>query len=162
MNHLKWFIIILLCLLLLWFIRSWYELEYTTLFEVNENLLTGEQWELGNQWEIYKENRNNDDPKQKMIQYAYEIWGMDHVILIECENSGWDINWKWDWWDSIWLCQINRRWHKPPIEFYIDYKVQVDYCLEKRKSWTLFYAPEMKNKEWIACMVYAKERFIFK
>lgn len=133
-----------------------------------ENRIHVESWQLIEQLpetiiepekKLYKKARADDDPRQKMIQDAYEIWGMDHVILIECENGGWNIEWKWDWWDSIWLCQINRRWHKPPIEFYTDYKVQLEYCLEKRMWWTLFYWPERINKDWVMCMEYAKERF---
>jgi hypothetical protein len=150
-------------MLLLWFIEWGCGLiVYSTLFETNENLHNTEWWELINWGIIYKKSRTDDDIRQSYIQYAYEVWGMDHVILIECENNSWNLSWKWDWWDSIWLCQINHRWHKPPIEFYTDYVVQVDYCLEKRMWWTLFYAPERKNKEWVMCMHYAKERFIFK
>ena len=109
---------------------------------------------------IHKNAWVHDDIRQSRIQHAYDVWWMDHVILLECENDQRDPNRRWDWWDAIWLCQINERWTTPPDIFYTDPIYQIDYCLEKRQWWTLFYWPWRQDKlSWERCRSYAKKRF---
>ena len=71
-------------------------------------------WTLVHKWFA------RDDIKQKYVQYAYKLWGMDFVKLIECENGNRNINAIWDSWKAFWLCQINTRYHKLPNEYKFD------------------------------------------
>jgi len=146
-----------------WFGSWWDKAINNTIKEFEKlNLQKEEQRELAKPTKIYRYWRSEYDDRQKIVQYTYNVWWMDQVILHECENSERTLDRLWDWWDAIWLCQINRRWHNPPIEFYNDYEVHIDYCYKKRQWWTLFYGPERKNLDWIMCKDYVKERFYFK
>jgi len=100
-----------------------------------------------------------DDPKQKMVAYAYKLWWMDFVKLIECENWNRNIKAVWDSWKAFWLCQMNTNYHKLPTEYKTNWVVQVEYCYKKRKSWTKFYWPSRIVK-WVKCSTYVKDRFI--
>jgi len=100
-----------------------------------------------------------DDPKQKMVAYAYKLWWMDFVKLIECENWNWSIKAVWDSGKAFWLCQMNTNYHKLPAEYKTNWVVQVEYCYKKRKSWTKFYWPSRIVK-WVKCSTYVKDRFI--
>ena len=100
-----------------------------------------------------------DDPKQKMVAYAYKLWWMDFVKLIECENWNWNIKAVWDSGKAFWLCQMNTNYHKLPTEYKTNWVVQVEYCYKKRKSWTKFYWPSRIVK-WVKCSTYVKDRFI--
>lgn len=101
----------------------------------------------------------SDDYKQTLVQYAYKLWGMDFVYMIECENGNWDINAVWDSWHAFWLCQMNDRYHKNfPEDYKTNWIVQVEYCYEKWKWWTKFYWPN----RWVKgqrCYNYVKNRF---
>ena len=99
-----------------------------------------------------------DDIKQKYVQYAYKLWGMDFVYMIECENGNWNIKAIWDSWKAFWLCQINTRYHKLPNEYKTNWRVQVEYCYEKRSTWTRFYGPQRKIKG-TSCANYVSNRF---
>lgn len=100
-----------------------------------------------------------DDEKQKMVQYAYDLWGLDFVKLIECENWNWNIKAVWDSGKAFGLCQINTNYHKLPEWFKEDRKIQVEYCYEKYKWWTKFYWPSriVKGQR---CSKYVENRFI--
>ena len=100
-----------------------------------------------------------DDPKQKMVAYAYKLWWMDFVKLIECENWNRNIKAVWDSGKAFWLCQMNTNYHKLPAEYKTNWVVQVEYCYKKRKSWTKFYWPSRIVK-WVKCSTYVKDRFI--
>ena len=100
-----------------------------------------------------------DDPKQKMVAYAYKLWWMDFVKLIECENGNRNIKAVWDSGKAFWLCQMNTNYHKLPTEYKTNWVVQVEYCYKKRKSWTKFYWPSRIVK-WVKCSTYVKDRFI--
>ena len=100
-----------------------------------------------------------DDPKQKMVAYAYKLWWMDFVKLIECENWNWNIKAVWDSGKAFWLCQMNTNYHKLPTEYKTNWVVQVEYCYKKRKNWTKFYWPSRIVK-WVKCSTYVKDRFI--
>lgn len=93
-----------------------------------------------------------------MVQYAYSLWGIDFVKMIECENGNWNIKAVWDSWKAFWLCQINTRYHKLPNEYKTNWRVQVEYCYEKRKWHTVFYGPDRKIKG-VKCSTYVSDRF---
>ena len=108
------------------------------------------------------------DGRQQMVQYAYEIWGMDLVTLIECENGTWSQyrqssvvkNWKRE--KSFWFCQISQVYHPEIVntdEFWNNWKWQLDRCKELMNWWTAFYGRDRKIK-WVKCSTYVKDRFI--
>ena len=76
-----------------------------------------------------------DDIKQKYVQYAYKLWGMDFVYMIECENGNRNLNAVGDNGRAFWLCQMNTRYHKLPADYKTNWVVQVEYCYNKWKSW---------------------------
>lgn len=99
-----------------------------------------------------------DDPKQKMVAYAYKLWWMDFVKLIECENWNRDIKAVWDSWKAFWLCQINTNYHRLPENFKTDWRVQIEECYRKWKWWTKFYWPSRLVKG-VKCYKYVQKRF---
>ena len=101
-----------------------------------------------------------DDDRQLMVQKAYELWWMEFVTMIECE-SWFNPKARWDSWKSVWLCQMNTRWHKLPQEYYDSWEYQIDYCYQKWKWWTKFYWPNRRIK-WQLCKDYVLDRFIIK
>ena len=99
-----------------------------------------------------------DDQRQLMVQKAYEIWGLDFVIMIECE-SWFNPNARWDSWRAYGLCQLNNRRHKVSDEYKNSWEVQIDTCYQKWKSWTKFYWPTRRiNGQF--CKDYVLDRFI--
>lgn len=100
-----------------------------------------------------------DDIRQKYVQYAYKLGGMDFVTTLECENGNWSLKAVWDGWKAFGLCQMNTRFHKLP-EWYMDIRqVQVEYCYQKWSTWTRYYWPDRKIK-WQKCKDYVLDRFI--
>lgn len=112
-------------------------------------------WTLIHKW--FKE----DDEKQKMVAYAYKLWWMDFVKLIECENWNRNIHAIGDWWYAFWLCQINVNYHKLPEWFKENRQTQVEYCYDKFLQGTKFYGPSRLIK-WVKCSKYVENRFILK
>lgn len=101
----------------------------------------------------------SDDIRQKMVQYAYKLWGIDFVTMMECENWNWNIKAVWDGGHAFWLCQMNTNYHRLP-EWYKDvWQVQVEYCYQKWSTWTKFYWPTRKIKGQ-TCRNYVLDRFI--
>lgn len=111
---------------------------------------------------------SKDSPVQLYVQYAYEIWWMDLVLLMECENGNWNMyqqstvvkDWKRE--DSWWLCQVHRPDHEEIVNnplFRSDYKWQIDRCKELMDWWTPFFWRDRKVK-WMKCSDYVKPRFI--
>ena len=100
-----------------------------------------------------------DDIKQKYVQYAYKLWGMDFVYMIECENGNRNLNAVGDNGRAFWLCQMNTRYHKLPAEYKTNWVVQVEYCYKKWKQGVAFYWPSriVKGQK---CYNYVKNRFI--
>lgn len=95
-----------------------------------------------------------------MVQKAFEVGGLELVILIECENGKRDPFAVWDSGHAYWLCQINDRYHKIPDEYWKDWGYQIQLCNEKMKWWTKFYWP----KRWVKgqrCKDYVLDRFTF-
>jgi hypothetical protein len=101
-----------------------------------------------------------NDPRQLMVQRAYEIGGLDFVLMIECE-SWFNPQARWDSWRAYGLCQLNNRWHKVSDEYKNSWEIQIDTCYQKWISWTKFYWPNRIIK-WVKCKDYVKSRFIFK
>lgn len=101
-----------------------------------------------------------DDPRQRMVAEAYDLWGLEFVSLIECENGLRNPKAVWDGGKSFWLCQLNIRRHGEPLEEERnDRTYQLSVCYSKRKAGTKFYGPQRliwgKN-----CSEVAKKRFI--
>lgn len=101
-----------------------------------------------------------DDYRQPIVQRAYDVWGMDLVVLIECEN--WQRNpfAKWDSEQAYWLCQINKLYNQIPKEYTQDRWYQITYCNEKRLWWTPFYWPDRILKSWKKCSAEVGKRFL--
>ena len=99
-----------------------------------------------------------EDEKQKMVQYAYKLWGLDFVKLIECENGNWNIKAIWDSGKAFWLCQMNTNYHKLPDWYKDTWQVQVEYCYKKWKWGTKYYWPNriIKGQK---CSSYVSDRF---
>ena len=102
-----------------------------------------------------------DDPRQRMVAEAYDLWGLDFVSLIECENGLWNPKAIWDGGMSFWLCQLNIRRHWEPLEEERnDRTYQLSICYSKRKWGTKFYWPKRKIRG-KSCSEVAKKRFYF-
>lgn len=110
-----------------------------------------------------------DSIVQQYVQYAYEIWGMDLVTLMECENWSWNPtkqsgvvkNWKRE--RSFGFCQISQVYHPEIVNtdsFWNDWRWQINKCKELRAWWTKFYAPNRKIK-WVKCSQFVLNRFEF-
>ena len=101
-----------------------------------------------------------DSVIQDYANYAYEIWGMDFVKLIECENWRRDPN-RVSQTHDHWLCQLHYSYNKDFIDspdFKDPYK-QLDYCYEKYKTNPkLRYWPDRRIK-WKKCSEYVSNRF---
>ena len=101
-----------------------------------------------------------DSIVQDYVNYAYEIWGIDFVIMIACDNGRWDPKRVSKTHDHG-LCQLyysyNEKFINSP-EFKDPYK-QLDYCYEKYKiNPDLRYWPDRKinGKK---CADYVDDRF---
>lgn len=90
---------------------------------------------------------------------AYDVWGMDEVIQIECENWNRDPFAKWDNWKANWLCQVNSDYYNIPKEYYEDRWFQIRYCNELRLWGTPFYWPSRVLKSWKKCYQEVQKRF---
>ena len=102
-----------------------------------------------------------DDPRQRMVAEAYDLWGLDFVSLIECENGLRNPKAVWDGGKSFWLCQLNIRRHGEPLEEEWNNRTyQLSICYSKRKWGTKFYWPQrlIWGKR---CWEIAKKRFYF-
>ena len=102
----------------------------------------------------------SDSIIQDYVNYAYNLWWIDFVKLIECENGRRDptvVSSTRDYW----LCQLNYRYNKKFInspDFADPYK-QLDYCYEKFKiNPKLRYWPTRKVRG-RKCIDYVSNRF---
>lgn len=97
---------------------------------------------------------------QDYVDYAYNVWGIDFVKLIECENGRWDPK-RVSKTNDHGLCQLHYKYNKKFInseDFKDPYK-QIDYCYEKYKTNpNLRYGPNRKIK-WKKCSDYVNDRF---
>ena len=104
---------------------------------------------------------STDDPRQRMVAEAYDLWGLEFVSLIECENGSRDPTARGDWGKAYGLCQLNTRRHKEPLApERKDWRNQLSVCYSKRKWGTKFYWPQrlIWGKR---CSEVAKKRFYF-
>lgn len=101
---------------------------------------------------------SSDDYRQAIVQRAYEIWGMDFVIMIECE-SWFNPNARWDSGRAYGLCQMNNRRHDVSDLYKNSWEEQLRVCYEKWEGWTKFYGPQRIIK-WQKCYNYVLDRFI--
>lgn len=105
---------------------------------------------------------SKEDPRQEMVQRAYELWGLDFVILIECEN-GWRNPTIVSKTHDHWICQLNYKYNKNFInsDDFNDVFKQLEYCYEKYKANpNLWYWPNRKIHG-VKCTEAVKDRFIF-
>ena len=100
-----------------------------------------------------------EDNRQLIVNRAYELWGIDFVLMLECENGNRNPKAVWDGGHSYGLCQMNNRWHNIPSEYYNDWKFQLEYCYKKWNTWTKFYWPS-RNIHGTKCSTYVRDRFI--
>lgn len=102
----------------------------------------------------------SDSVIQDYANYAYDLWWIEFVKLIECENWRWDPNRVSKTYDH-WLCQLHYSYNKKFIDssdFKDPYK-QLDYCYEKYKvNPKLRYWPNRKIKG-KKCSDYVDDRF---
>lgn len=99
-----------------------------------------------------------DSVVQDYVNYAYDLWWLDFVKLIECENWQWKPN-RWSQTKDYGLCQVNIPTHEVPEWFYDDPYVQLDYCFYLYSHHTPFYWPNRLIK-WMKCKDYVKDRFL--
>ena len=104
---------------------------------------------------------SEDSIVQDYVNYAYSLWWLDFVKLIECENWQWNPS-RVSKTNDHGLCQLNYKYNKDFInssDFNNPYK-QLDYCYEKYKiNPKLRYWPNRKIK-WMECKDYVNNRFI--
>lgn len=134
----------------------------------NDKEITGytvlKSWEMltvEDEPSIWHTGFSTGDSRQEIVQEAYDLWGIDFVSLIECENGNRDPKATWDYGKSHWLCMLNTRWHKEPLSpSWNDWRNQISVCFEKWKSWTKFYWPQrlIWGKR---CWEAVKKRFYF-
>ena len=97
---------------------------------------------------------------QDYVNYAYHLWWIEFVKLIECENGRWDPK-RISKTNDRGLCQLNYKYNKKFInspDFADPYK-QLDYCYEKYKiNPNLRYWPK-RRVEGKRCSDYVSNRF---
>ena len=123
---------------------------------VSENISQDEKnWPLTHLW------FSEESYVQNIVNYAYKLWGMDFVLMLECENGSYKLDATGDRWRSRWLCMVNDRWHKDiPADYTTNWVVAVEYCYHKWSNHTKFYWPNRKVK-WMKCKDYVRNRFRF-
>ena len=124
-------------------------------------LNSGETLTLEDELSIWHFGFSTGDSRQEIVQEAYDLWGLDFVALIECENGQWLTGAVGDYGRSRGLCQLNTRWHKEPfLPEWKDRRNQLSVCCEKWKSGTKFYWPS--RMIWgKRCWEAVKKRFYF-
>lgn len=103
----------------------------------------------------------SDSVVQNIVTYAYKLGGYDFLAVLECENWTYQLNSLGDNNHAHGLCQANDRFHKDiPSDYTTNWVVAVEYCYQKRSSWTKFYWPSRMIK-WQRCSDYVKDRFTY-
>lgn len=99
-----------------------------------------------------------DDYRQEIVQRAYDLGWIDFVKMIECE-SAFRPTVVGDQGLAYGLCQMNRKYHKIPQEYYDDWGYQLEMCYFKWTHHTKFYWPGriIKGQK---CSDYVSNRFI--
>lgn len=112
-------------------------------------------------WQITHLGFSDESYVQNVVNYAYKLWGMDFVYVLECENGSYRLDATSDRGHSRGLCMVNNRWHKDiPWNYTTSWVVAVEYCYQKWSNHTKFYWPNRKIK-WMKCKDYVKNRFRF-
>lgn len=107
------------------------------------------------------------DRHKPIIQHAYDIWWLDFVKMLECENWGRDINLKTkhSTETSYGFCQMNTQRHSDIIfdKRFMDWERQINKCFELWKWWTPFYWPNRNTEKTnrMYCKDYVNDRFSF-
>ena len=103
----------------------------------------------------------SSDKRQAIIQYAYNLWGINFVTMIECEN------WNRDMYaisktNDYWICQLNYRYNSDFInsDKFNDVYSQLDYCYEKWKINPKLWNWPTRRIKWKLCKDYVLDRFI--
>lgn len=129
----------------------------TLVSTVSENDISDKDFQGGR---IVHNWYSHDSIVQNIVNYAWKLWGWDFVAVLECEAS-YGLNQLWDNWHAHGICQVNDLYHKDiPAEYTTNWVVAVEYCYQKRSSWTKFYWPSRKIK-WVRCSDYVKDRFTY-
>jgi hypothetical protein len=117
---------------------------------------------LQNNTTVWHDWFSAEDPRQKMVQYAYKLGWYDFMAMIECENGNWNVHARGDSWSAYWLCQMNKLYHKDIPQEYYDWvwQTQIEYCYKKWKWGTRFYWPTRIIKG-VKCYDYVKDRFTY-
>lgn len=103
---------------------------------------SGETFTIEEEPSIWHSGFWSGDYRQEIVQEAYDLWGIDFVSLIECENGQWLTGAVGDWEKAYGLCQLNTRRHKEPLApSWNDWRNQISICYSKRKWGTKFYWP---------------------
>lgn len=99
------------------------------------------------------------DLRQQYVQYAYKLWWIWFVTMIECEAGSWSIYARWDNWHARGLCQLNDHYHYVSDEYKNTWQVQIETCYKKWSSGTKFYGPGriIKGQK---CSSYVLNRFV--
>lgn len=108
---------------------------------------------------IHHSGFSSEDRRQAAVQYAYDLGGIDFVLMLECENGNRNPEARWDHGHAWGLCQMNDRYHNIPSGYYGNRQFQLDYCYQKWSTGTKFYWPQRKIK-WQACKEFVRKRFI--
>lgn len=103
---------------------------------------------------------SQEDIRQAYVHYAYDLWGLDFVKMIECEN--WNRNpYIISKTKDYWLCQLNYRYNRDFIlsTDYHNVFSQIDFCYSKWKiNPKLWYGPD-RIIHWQKCSDYVTQRF---
>lgn len=108
---------------------------------------------------IHHSGFSSGDRRQLAVQKAYDLWWIEFVTMIECENWNRSPEARWDHGHAFGLCQMNDRYHKIPEEYFNSREFQLEYCYEKWSGGTRFYWPDRKVKG-MKCEDYVLNRFI--
>lgn len=81
--------------------------------------------------------------------------------MLECENGRYDLKATADSGKSSGLCMMHKGYHNDiPADYNTNRVVAVEYCYQKRKSWTKYYGP-WRIIKWQKCYDYVRDRFTF-
>lgn len=107
---------------------------------------------------------SQDSIVQKIVNYAWKLWGWDFVAVLECENWSYKLDARGDNGHAWGLCQANDLYQKDiPQDYTTNWVVAVEYCYQKWKWGTRFYWPwrVSSRTKWMKCSEYVKDRFTF-
>jgi len=93
---------------------------------------------------------------QRLVNYAYELWGRDFVLTLEAENWNWTSNrvhnkpyWRnWRKYNDHGLCGISDYYHPQVVSHpqFTDPYWQIRKCHELYEGWTRFYWYDVRGR----------------